>query len=69
MARTSTARVIRFRQRRRTDRVCLMIEANRIELRDTLQAAGVLDPCHDDDNETLTTGIEKLLAKLQEKIP
>ena len=65
---SAAARQREYRQRQKADRVCLMIEANRIELRDTLQGAGVLDPCHDDDNETLTTGIEKLLGKLQERI-
>jgi hypothetical protein len=69
MAKTSTARVIAFRERQRRDEVLLTVRASRVVLFDTLKAAGALEPWANDDNQTLAAGIETLLEKLQEKIP
>lgn len=66
MGATSTARVHRFRERQRTDQVCLLITVSREPLADTLIAAGVIDPLAGDDNENLARGVERLLDLLTE---
>jgi hypothetical protein len=69
MTATSTARVIAFRERQKRDEVLLTVRANRVVLLDTLRATNSLDQSAEDDNQTLATGIENLLERLQRKIP
>jgi hypothetical protein len=64
MGATSTARVHRFRERQRTDQVCLLITVSREPLAQALISAKVFDPLADDSPENLARSVERLLELL-----
>jgi hypothetical protein len=62
MASSSVARVARFRERQRANRIMLTIEVDEAELVAVLIEARQLDPNQADDHEAIAEAVEKLLV-------
>lgn len=68
MAETSAIRTARWRDRQRNQQAVIQLCVDRTVLHEILKATGAIDRSSDDDTETLTAGMQKLIAKLQEQI-
>jgi hypothetical protein len=52
----------RYRERQRTNRICLLIEVDREPLADMLREMALVDPLADDDADNLGRAVERLIA-------
>jgi hypothetical protein len=66
MATTSTARVLRWKERQKRDECVLTVTVNRTVLAQTLIDMKI--PVAGDDSATLARGVQTLLERLQAKL-
>ena len=69
MANTSTARVIRFRQRQKFDQIVLTVTVAREPLSDLLIESGLLHQAADDNRSQIEGALEKFIETVCKERP